>query len=53
VASLRARVTSKGGTTERALAAMNEEHVAAAIARAVHAAMQRAGELGEELGKAL
>jgi pyrroline-5-carboxylate reductase len=53
VASLRARVTSKGGTTERALATMNEERVAAAIAKAVHAAMQRAGELGEELGKAL
>ena len=52
VATLRERVTSKGGTTERALATMNDERVAAAIVKAVQAAMQRAGELGEELGKA-
>ena len=53
VTTLRERVTSKGGTTERALAAMNGERVAEAIAKAVHAAMQRAGELGQEQGKAL
>ncbi len=52
VATLRERVTSKGGTTERALMALNDERVAAAIVKAVQAAMQRAGELGEELGKA-
>jgi pyrroline-5-carboxylate reductase len=52
VAVLRQRVTSKGGTTERALAAMEAEAVAAAIVRAVQAARQRAAELGDELGKA-
>jgi pyrroline-5-carboxylate reductase len=52
VGVLRERVTSKGGTTERALATMESDQVGAAIARAVHAAMQRAGELGDELGKA-
>ena len=52
VTTLRERVTSKGGTTERALARLNEERVAAAVAQAVHAAMQRADELGRELGKA-
>jgi len=51
VAVLRARVTSKGGTTERALAAMEGDRVGAAIVKAVHGAMQRAGELGDELGK--
>ena len=51
VSVLRERVTSKGGTTERALATMNEAQVGAAIVRAVHAAMRRAGELGEELGR--
>jgi pyrroline-5-carboxylate reductase len=52
VAVLRARVTSKGGTTERALATMDAEEVGRAIGRAVHAALVRAGELGSELGKA-
>lgn len=52
VAVLRQRVTSKGGTTERALETMAREHVDAAIVRAVHGAMERAGELGDELGKA-
>ena len=52
VSVLRQRVTSKGGTTERALASMEAEHVGPAIARAVHAALERAGELGVELGKA-
>lgn len=51
VATLRQRVTSKGGTTERALATMEAEQVGAAIVKAVHGAMQRAGELGDELGK--
>jgi len=52
VAILRERVTSKGGTTERALAIMHAEGVATAIAKAVHGAMQRAEELGREMGKA-
>lgn len=51
VAVLRQRVTSKGGTTERALALMENERVGAAIVKAVHGAMARAGELGDELGK--
>jgi pyrroline-5-carboxylate reductase len=50
-AALRGRVTSKGGTTERALAVMEAERVAQAIVRAVRAAAERARELGEELGK--
>jgi pyrroline-5-carboxylate reductase len=51
VAVLRERVTSKGGTTERALASMAKDEVKAAIIRAIHAANQRGKELGEELGK--
>jgi pyrroline-5-carboxylate reductase len=52
VATLRERVTSKGGTTERALQTMADADVGGAIVQAVHAAMRRAGELAEELGKA-
>ncbi|HUF81010.1 MAG TPA: pyrroline-5-carboxylate reductase [Burkholderiales bacterium] len=48
--SLRSRVTSKGGTTERALASMEAEHVKEAIVRAVRAAAGRSRELGDELG---
>ena len=48
---LRERVTSKGGTTEAALKRMNEEDVAAAIARAIKAASMRATTLGDELGR--
>ena len=50
-ATLRARVTSKGGTTERALACMEADAVKAAIGRAVKAAAERSRELGSELGK--
>lgn len=50
-ATLRSRVTSKGGTTERALASMRDDDVEALIVRAVHAASERAAELGEALGK--
>jgi pyrroline-5-carboxylate reductase len=49
--TLRERVTSKGGTTERALAAMQADRVADAIVRAVRAANERARELGDEFGK--
>lgn len=52
VTVLRERVTSKGGTTERALAAMNSAKVGSSITLAVHAAKARATELGDELGKA-
>jgi len=50
VAALRERVTSKGGTTERALASMDADRVKDLIVRALHAANQRAHELGEQLG---
>jgi pyrroline-5-carboxylate reductase len=50
-AVLRERVTSKGGTTERALASMNADGVQDAIVRAIHAANRRARELGDELGR--
>ena len=48
---LRERVTSKGGTTERALATFRELAVADAIEAAVRAAEARAREIGAELGK--
>jgi pyrroline-5-carboxylate reductase len=43
-------VTSKGGTTERALASLAADDVHGAIVRAVRAANDRARELGDELG---
>jgi pyrroline-5-carboxylate reductase len=49
--TLRERVTSKGGTTERALASMLGDRVDEAIVRAVRAANDRARELGDELGR--
>ncbi len=49
--TLRARVTSKGGTTAAALAWMQSNAVGARIVEAVHAAHRRAGELGEEYGR--
>lgn len=50
LALLRERVTSRGGTTERALASMEADGVKSLIVRALHAANQRAHELGEQLG---
>lgn len=50
VGLLRERVTSRGGTTERALASMEGDRVKDLIVRALHAANQRAHELGEQLG---
>ncbi|MBS1169776.1 MAG: pyrroline-5-carboxylate reductase [Burkholderiaceae bacterium] len=47
---LRERVTSKGGTTFAALTSMEQDHVKAAIVRALKAAHARSQELGEELG---
>jgi pyrroline-5-carboxylate reductase len=51
VATLRARVTSKGGTTAAALASMQQSAIKEAIVRAVKAADARSRELGDELGK--
>jgi pyrroline-5-carboxylate reductase len=50
-ARLRERVTSKGGTTERALASLESDRVRAAIVRAVKAAAARSRELGNNLGR--
>ncbi|MEW6687848.1 MAG: pyrroline-5-carboxylate reductase [Pseudomonadota bacterium] len=48
---LRARVTSKGGTTEAALRVFEEERLAERFRRAVEAASRRGAELGALLGK--
>ena len=50
-AELRARVTSKGGTTERGILALEEGGVAYAIGLAARAAAERAVEMGDLLGK--
>ena len=50
-AALRAQVTSKGGTTERALATLEANRVKASIIAAVKDAAKRAQELGDEFGK--
>ncbi|MEQ1667110.1 MAG: pyrroline-5-carboxylate reductase [Sulfuriferula sp.] len=47
VAQLRARVTSKGGTTEQAILTMQARAVPESIVAAVHAAAQRSKNLGE------
>jgi pyrroline-5-carboxylate reductase len=52
VAILRARVTSKNGTTERALLSLAANHVDTLIAQAAQAAADRSREMGDELGNA-
>jgi pyrroline-5-carboxylate reductase len=47
---LRARVTSKGGTTYAALSSMEHDDIKGQFVRAMHAAGQRAKALGEEFG---
>jgi pyrroline-5-carboxylate reductase len=49
--TLRARVTSRGGTTAAAIASLDQDTVKAAIVRALAAANTRAGELADEFGK--
>ena len=44
------QVTSKGGTTERAIATLDQAAVKASVVAAVKAAAERARELGEILG---
>jgi pyrroline-5-carboxylate reductase len=48
---LRAQVTSKGGTTERALEVLEEARVKEHFVAAVKAACERSRELGDSLGK--
>jgi pyrroline-5-carboxylate reductase len=50
VVLLRERVTSRGGTTERAIASMDADRLKELIVRALRAANERAHELGEQLG---
>jgi pyrroline-5-carboxylate reductase len=51
-ATLRERVTSRNGTTERALLSMEANHVKEHIITAAKAAAARSREMGDELGKA-
>lgn len=51
VSELRARVTSKNGTTERALLSMEASKIKQHIISAVHQAAIRSKEMGDELGK--
>jgi pyrroline-5-carboxylate reductase len=50
-ATLRANVTSKGGTTARALETMDRADVRKHFIAAIKAAAERAGELGDAFGK--
>lgn len=51
-ASLRAKVTSKGGTTERAIQVLEQADVKNLIRSAIRAAALRSKEMGENLGNA-
>lgn len=51
-ATLRARVTSRGGTTAAALAVLEERAAGDALVAAVRAACRRSAELGDEFGRA-
>ncbi len=51
VTSLRERVTSPGGTTERAIKSFQDDGLEALVRKALQAAAERAKELGIELGK--
>ena len=50
--ALREKVTSKGGTTHAAITSLQADGVGEAVERAVKAAHRRAGELGDEFGRA-
>jgi pyrroline-5-carboxylate reductase len=49
---LRQRVTSKGGTTYAAMTSMEHDDIKTQFVRAMHAARQRAKEMGDEFGGA-
>lgn len=51
IATLRQKVTSKGGTTERAINAFENSQLRSTIIAAASAAAARSKELGEELGR--
>ncbi len=51
LATLRSQVTSKGGTTEQGILALEAGAVKSAIIKAAKAAAQKSAELGEQLGK--
>ena len=51
LATLRERVTSKGGTTYAALTALDQAGVKPAFVAAMHAACARAKELGDAFGR--
>jgi len=51
VSTLRERVTSPGGTTERAIKSFQDDHLEALVRTALKAAAERSRELGIELGK--
>jgi pyrroline-5-carboxylate reductase len=48
---LRQRVTSKGGTTYAAITSMEKDGMQALFVKALHAARERAKELGDEFGR--
>ena len=48
---LRERVTSKGGTTYAAITSMEHDNLQALFVKALHAARDRAKELGDEFGR--
>ncbi|GJL71425.1 MAG: pyrroline-5-carboxylate reductase [Nitrosomonas sp.] len=51
VETLRLRVTSKGGITERAIQHMDEKEIRCRIVSAIHAASERSRELSDEFGE--
>ena len=51
IETLRAQVTSKGGTTHAAITSLEVDGVKAAFVRALSAAERRAQELGNEFGR--
>ena len=51
LANLRTQVTSKGGTTEKALNSMEVDLIKPLFVKAIRAAAERSAELGELLGK--
>ena len=50
-AALRARVTSKGGTTEQAILIMEKNDIKSKIITAIHAANKRSRELSDEYSR--